>query len=90
MEALYDQANAQLDTDTTKAIQTTRQMLESAEMIEYKTGIGDAHHVLGLAYDFQGKYDSSAYHHLIALQERRELNDEKKKGKSYVNLGILY
>jgi len=90
MAALYDQANAQLDTDTTKAIQTARQMLESAEIIEYKTGIGDAHHLLGLAYDFQGKYDSSAHHHLIALRQRQELNDEKKKGKSYVNLGILY
>ncbi len=90
MAELYDQANAQLDMDTAKAIQTAKYMLESAEFLEYRAGIGDAHYLLGIAYDFKGKYDSSAYHHLIALQERRELNDEKKKGKSYVNLGILY
>jgi tetratricopeptide (TPR) repeat protein len=52
--------------------------------------MGDAHYLMGIGYDFQGKYDSAAYHHLIALQERRELNDETKKGKSYVNLGNLY
>ena len=90
MAEVYDQANVQLDTDPAKAIQRAKQMLESAENIHYRTGIGDAHYLLGIGYDLQGKYDSAAYHHLSALQERRELNDEKKIGKSYANLGIVY
>jgi|GEM_PF-1730906 len=90
LAALYKQADAQLDTDPAKTIQTSRRLLESAENLHYRTGIGDAHHLLGLAYDFKGKYDSAAYHHLIALQERRELDDDKKRAKSYVNLGIVY
>jgi tetratricopeptide (TPR) repeat protein len=90
MEVLYGQAIDQLGTDPTKAIQTAKQILESAEEVNYRTGIGDAQHVLGLAYDFRGRYDSAAYHHLIALEQRRELNDETKLGKSYDNLGIVY
>jgi tetratricopeptide (TPR) repeat protein len=90
IQVLYTQAVGLLKTDPGKASQTAKRMLELAEDMHYKTGMGDAHHLLGLAYDFQGKYDSAAYHHMIALQQRRELNDETKLGKSYVNLGIVY
>jgi tetratricopeptide (TPR) repeat protein len=90
MQVLYNQADGQLDTDPAKAIQTAKRMLELAERMPYRAGRGDAHHLLGLAYDFKGKYDSAAYHHTKALEERRELDDETKKAKSYVNLGIIY
>jgi len=90
MAILYEQADAQLDTEPAKAIQTAKYMLELAENLEYRTGKGDAHYLLGIGYDLQGKYDSAAYHHITALQERRELDDETKKAKSYVNLGVVY
>ena len=90
MTELYEQANVQLDTDPAKAIQTAKYMLELAENLEYRTGKGDAHYLLGIGYDLQGKYDSAAYHHITALQERKELGDETKKAKSYVNLGVVY
>jgi len=90
MAVLYEQANAQLDTEPTKAIRTAHRILESAEILEYRARIGDAHYLMGIGYDLQGKYDSAAYHHITALQERRELDDETRKAKSYVNLGIVY
>jgi len=90
IQVLYDQADKQLDTDPTKGMQTAKRMLELAEDMHYRAGRGDAHYLLGIGYDVQGKYDSAAYHHMIALQDRKELDDDKALGKSYVNLGIVY
>jgi tetratricopeptide (TPR) repeat protein len=83
IQVLYNQADKQLDTDPAKGMQTAKRMLELAEHMHYRAGRGDAH-------DVQGKYDSAAYHHMIALEQRRELNDGKALGKSYANLGIVH
>jgi tetratricopeptide (TPR) repeat protein len=90
MTVLYTQADKQLDTDPAKGMQTAKRMLELAEVMHYRAGRGDAHYLLGIGYDAQGKYDSAAYHHMIALQERKEMDDDKALGKSYANLGIVY
>lgn len=90
IQLLYNQADAQLDTDPERASKTAQKLLELTEALHHRAGIGDAHYLLGLAHDFQGKYDTAVYHHLLALNQRKELSDQLGKGKSYANLGIVY
>ncbi|WP_276363464.1 tetratricopeptide repeat protein [Daejeonella sp. H1SJ63] len=61
-----------------------------AEKLKYKTGIAEAHRVLGIGKYYLNQIDSSIESYLTALAFFKEENDLVGQAKVYNNIGNLY
>lgn len=90
VDKLYAIAWGCKHTHPEKALSTARQALKIATNINYKRGIADAGHALGMVYWYQGQYSQAAQFYFQAMQIRKELKDSVRLGSSYNNVGNVY
>jgi signal transduction histidine kinase len=72
------------------ALMYVGQSLKLAKAINYKKGIAESTHTLGLIQFYLGDYELALSNYLIALEIRKEINDKIGLGRSYNNIGVFY
>lgn len=74
--------------DRTK--QYSLEALQLSRKLNYKTGIGEAYRICGLAYTVKGNFDSASVNLLAAKDLFMSLKDELKIAMVSNSLGVLY
>lgn len=61
-----------------------------SKKLNYKVGIINAYHLIGISYDYQGFYPEALKNYYASLKIKDELGDKKGIGNSYNNIGVVY
>ncbi|MBI5219319.1 MAG: tetratricopeptide repeat protein [Bacteroidia bacterium] len=79
-----------VDNDTSKALYYSRLLHEFSEKINFRKGIVNYLHGMGVFYYYQGDYSLSIDYLRKSLKLREELGDKKGISSAYNNIGIDY
>lgn len=72
-----------------KSFQYSKESIALAEKLNFKKGIADAFHVLGILNSNQGDYDKALKNYFDALKIREEIHDTNGIGASNNNIGLV-
>ncbi len=61
-----------------------------AQKINFKKGIGQSYHNIGLTYFHEGNYSESLKNNLFSLKIKKDIGDKKEIGLSYNNIGLVF
>ena len=89
-EAMQYYAWSYLYVNTDSAIYFANQELAFSKEKILPRWIGKSYNTLGIAYMYQGKYDSSLFNLERSLAYRKALQDKSAIAGSYGNIGIVY
>lgn len=72
------------------AFQYVNQSIDFAEQINYKKGMANSYHTLGMLYWYQSDHKLASEYFFKALNLRKEINDHVGLARSYNNIGNIY
>jgi signal transduction histidine kinase len=89
IDSLNKEAFAVFRTDPGKTLSLSRQTLNMAKSINYRTGEGKALNYIGMTFHMSGDHDSAAVYYNRSLETFTLLNDSLYIGKVLNNLAFL-
>ena len=72
------------------AFQYINRSIDLAEQINYKKGMANSYHTLGMLYWYQSDHKLASEYFFKALNLREEINDHVGLARSYNNIGNIY